>query len=124
MRLHTELTGTEVYAALRRANAAGRIPSDVDFEVFQAHRSTKRSRGFEIQLGTYDQTSGPTRSRHYKNSGTNGAGNIWAATYDEWGWFIAEVMAADPEAIFGPYNGREGFNEATNDAYVLQVSAS
>ena len=34
----------------------------------------------------------------------------WAATYDEWGWFLAHVFAADPSAIAGPYKGIDDFH--------------
>ena len=128
MRLHTTLEAPEVYAALRRAKDAGKVSFDVDFEVFLWHNSRKNVRAFEIQLGTYDKTTGPTKNRRYKNSGRYGAKNsgrygadstVYAASYDEWGWFIAQVFDADPDATFGPYKGIDGFDAMTKGAYRL-----
>ena len=103
MKLHTALTQAEVRRALGDVQRAGHVTPDIGFMQLDSERSMSRPHGFKIQLGTYDKTSGPTRSRHYKNSGSNGAGDVWAATYDEWGWFIERVFELDPSAIFGPY---------------------
>jgi hypothetical protein len=121
MKLHSDkITIDNIYAALLAAKNAGGVAKDVTFVV--GHKSLSRSRqhGYEIQLGTLDKTSGPTRTRHYKNSGTNGAENVYAATYAEWGWFIAELFAIDPDATFGPYKGIDDFNTKTGFLFVLE----
>lgn len=112
MKLHAKLTCTEVYYALGRAKTAGKITPDVEFVVFGTYKSQTHPHAYEIQLGTYDKDSLPagTRDQHgklmrvrrFKNSGQHGADDIWAATYDEWGWFIAEIFKMDPHARFGP----------------------
>lgn len=120
MKLHSNtLTDETVRQALRRAQAKGNVADDVYMVEFVPGGSRSRARRWEVQLGTNDKTSGPSKSRHYKNSGQYGGGQIWAATYDEWGWFIAELFVADPEALFGTYLGVDSFNQQTNDKYVL-----
>jgi hypothetical protein len=126
MKLHSDsLTPKDVHDALNTAKEAGLVADDIFFVQYEQAGSHSRSHGYLIQLGTYDKTSGPTKTRHYKNSGTSGATSgyyaelVYAASYDEWGWFIAYLMAKDPEAIFGPYKGTESFNAQTNDAFVL-----
>lgn len=103
MKLHTSLARTDVCAALRAVKADGQMAEDVMFMQLDAEGSRTHERGFKVQLGTYDPGSGPGKSRHFKNSGQYGASRVWAATYDEWGYFIAEVFRRDPGASFGPY---------------------
>jgi hypothetical protein len=124
MKLHTRLTYGQVHQALHRAQTKGKITQDVTFVTDSSdgmigpNRSQTHARSFEIQLGTHNKTSLPAgytdqnghkmKVRRFKNSGGRGAtsglyGNepVWAATYDEWGWFIMEVFGMDPEARFG-----------------------
>jgi uncharacterized protein YwbE len=122
MRLHTRLTATEVYSALGQAQLAGKVTSDIRFMVFRQYRSRTHPHGYEVQLGTWDKDSLPSgtvdqhgknmRVRRFKNSGSHGAHSdngtgesVWAATWHEWGWFIASVFAADPGARFGGLTG-------------------
>ena len=109
MRLHTNLTGVQVYAALQRAQDKGLVTRDVHFTVFTPGRSMTHPHGFEIQLGTYNQNSLPAgytdqngrklRVRRVRNASHGEA--RWAATWHEWGWLIAEVFAADPGSRWG-----------------------
>lgn len=120
MKLHADkITLTNVYDALFAAKAAGKITEDVHFVVLHKSPSRSRRHGYEIQLGTDDKTTGPTRSRHYKNSGHSGAASVYAATYAEWGWLIAELFAINPDATFGPYKGIDSFNTQTGYLFIL-----
>lgn len=126
MKLHTKLYSQALRKAMADTKAAGQMTEDIEFVQFAPEGSRSHDYGYKIQLGTYDQRSGPTNSRHYKNSGSRGARseymngeNVWAATYDEWGWFIARIFAADPDARFGEYRGRDDFNRKTKNAYLL-----
>jgi hypothetical protein len=137
MRLHTSLTYPQILAALNAAKQDGRIAEDVMLTCTH-HRSSTHQRAFEIQLGAYDKHSLPAGTvdqhgrkmsvRRYKNGGNIGATSdtgfghgdesVWAATYDEWGWFIAEIFAADPEALWGSpknpqYENADDFNRLT-----------
>lgn len=120
MKLHTNIiTQPAVYRALNSAILAGRISEDIYFVKLDPSPSRSRHYGYEIQLGTDDKTSGPTRSRHFKNRGNAGADSVYAATYAEWGWFIAELFVIDPAAVFGSYRGVASFNEQTENKFVL-----
>lgn len=118
MKLHTDiLTSMNIDEALNRAKEAGKVTRDIYFVQKNGAGSRSRRAGYEIQLGTDDKTSGPTNSRRFKNSGWTGADTVYAATYDEWGWFIAQLFEVDPDAIFGNYKGVEDFHEQTKNAY-------
>lgn len=125
MRLHTTThTRTTINEALNRAKSAGKVAGHVHLWICDEYGSRKRARAFEIRLGTHTKIKGDKRG--WTNTGTRGANStdngegMYAATYDEWGWFIAELFAAEPDAIFGPaYDGVAGFEAATRYAYVL-----
>lgn len=125
MRLHTSLTPGEVYQALARAQIKKLVAADIEFTSGVTHHgslvphgSRTHAHAYEVQLGTYEKHSLPRdyrdrngqrmNVRRYKNSGSGGASSewvrgeaVWAATWHEWGWFIAEVFAADPTARWG-----------------------
>jgi hypothetical protein len=132
MRLHTKLSHRQVQWALEQAKLDKHVATDIEFVKLEYYGSQSRDHAFEVQLGTYDKTSGPTNSRHYKNSGSYGATseyfhgeNVWAATYDEWGWFIAEIFAMDPKAHWaggGGYESPADFHEKTEGKF-QEVSA-
>lgn len=125
MRLHTKLSYRQILEAMAQVKLDKRMAADIEFVKFGFHGSQSRDHAFEIQLGTTDQASGPTNSRHFKNSGKHGATseyfhgeNIWAATYDEWGWFIAEIFAMDPKAHWGMnYTSAEDFHSKTEGRF-------
>lgn len=122
MKLHSNtIRYADVVESMRRAKNAGLVSQDVFFVKCDHAGSRSRAFAFEIQLGAMDQRSGPTNSRHYKNTGHSGAGygdeKIWAASYDEWGWYIAELFAIDPDAVFGTYKGRDSFNAQTGGKF-------
>jgi hypothetical protein len=116
MRLHSDtLTRDEIHAALTDADIPG-----VFIDVCTAHGSRPRSRGFEIRLAACEGRDRNGKKRRPRNTGTYGGDGhdpYKGATYDEWGYFIAELFERDPEAIFGPYNGRDGFHKMTNYDY-------
>lgn len=117
MKLHSDvLKWPDVQAALVAAKDTGNVARHVYFEMLEERGSRSRKNGFDIQLGTY--TKIPGDKRRYKNSGDSGASNVYAATYDEWGWFIDAIFNADGAAIFGPYNGKDDFHSQTRYAYV------
>lgn len=116
MRLHSDILnrGT-IIDALQAAKAKGHVTHGVQFYILDGHKSRSRSGAYEIQLGTAHKVKGDGRG--WKNSGTNGAGDTYAATRDEWGWFIDELFEVDPNAVFGQYKGRDDFHAQTRYAY-------
>lgn len=138
MRLHTKLDYIGVAYALQQAKRAGYVTGDVMFAGgLKPYGSRTHPGAFEVQLGTYEKDSLPEgyrdqngqrlHVRRFKNTGDSGASsewatgeNIWAATWDEWGWFIAYVFAADPDARFGHYASYAGFMTQTNGKFDLE----
>ncbi len=98
MRLHTNLTSADIYEAARTAG--------VDLDKAEAHGSRKRDRAFEVKL--------TGNSRRRPNGGNYGAGDAYAATWDQWGIFLAVLFARDPALTCWAYDGAEAFGYATN----------
>jgi len=126
MRLHTKLTHEQIHRAMDAAKSSGRVDSEVWFDKIDAFGSRKRDRAFEIKL-RWDGVKEKGDGRRWTNSGNrgadseaNGGDGHYAATYDEWGWFIAELFSQDPEAIFGTYDGIKGFEAATQSKFILK----
>lgn len=119
MRLHTNThTWRSIHEALAKAIRSGMVADHVELWICDEYGSRSKSRAFEIRLGTSVKIKGDKRT--FLNSGTHGADtSMYAATYDEWGWFIAELFAVEPDATFGTYIGGDGFNAATKNAYLL-----
>jgi len=113
MRLHTSLAYEQVEAALRRAKDKKRVAPGVQFadtnppgsaslRNIRVVPSFSHPSAYEVQLGT---------------EGDNTA----YVTWHEWGWFMAEVFAADPDAMFGSgYDGVDSFNEKTDYQFELE----
>lgn len=120
MRIHTnKLNAHDIRHCLAYAQRSGKVAPDIEFVVGPVlNGSRSHARAFEVQLGTWDKTSGPKKSRHYKSSGTHGADSIWAATYDEWGHFLASVFLCDRQAVAGHYESHRDFHAKTRDAYL------
>lgn len=110
MRIHTNrLTEQDLRDALR--NASGKAPQ-VTLTVQGQHGSRSHNKAFEVAL------RGEGR-RHTKrpNTGITGAGSEYAATYDDWGWFLAYLFESDEQATAGPYRGHDDFDRKTKYAY-------
>lgn len=58
--------------------------------------------------------------RYKPNSGVYGAeiGRNLAASWTEWGWFIARVFDQDPSARVGPYKGQADFDSTTSGRFI------
>jgi hypothetical protein len=125
MKLHSDIhTVDTINDALSRAKDSGKVDRLVQFEIFDEKGSRTRKNAFEIKLGWYgEKVKGD--GRRWTNTGTrgsdslsNGQGN-YAATYDEWGWFIAELFDKDADAVFGNYKGRDDFDSQTRWKFSL-----
>jgi hypothetical protein len=111
MRLHSNLTTAEVGQVLYMAKAMRRVTNDVAFMQLYVKTSNTHPNGYDVQLGTYNKRSLPKGTvdqygkamnvRRAKNTGVSGASQIYSATYDEWGWFMAGIFALDPCARWG-----------------------
>lgn len=121
MKLHSNiLTASDVRDALERAKKRGHVDRLTVFDVLEVKGSRTRKNAFEVHLEWVgDKVKGD--GRRWTNSGNRGAdtGGSYAATYDEWGWFIAELFDKDENAVFGHYKGMDDFNNQTRSAYEL-----
>lgn len=106
MRIHSShLTFEDLRAARQVASTIGDGRVCLSYD---AHGSRKRNRAFEVRL-----TGDGSFSRRRPNTGRSGGGEEYAATWCAWGAFFAELFEVDPNAIAGPYNGRDDFNAQT-----------
>lgn len=99
MRIHANtLTSAEIYKAAKEAR--------VEVEHLTEHGSRKRAHAFEVKL------SGESRRRP-NNGGAHG--DVFAATWDQWGVFLACLFDLDDEVtIPTAYTDRDSFNYRTN----------
>lgn len=108
MRIHTDiLTHADIVSAVRAAGietAPNVRTVRLSVEGVKHHRSRSRARAFAVKL--HGSSSRQTQ---------DGAGP--AASYDEWGIFLAALFAIDPEAIAGPYDGAEFFHWTTANRF-------
>lgn len=83
MRIHANtLTPVDIYEAAGIAGA--------EVENLDDHGSRSRARAFNVTLSG----AGPTGGR-WGNSGKNGAADHRAASWDQWGIFLAELFRRD-----------------------------
>lgn len=121
MRIHTDkLTFQRIQDAMAEAKRKGRIAKHVTFETLKAHNSRDYDRSFEVRLEAYTKVDGD--GRRYANSGSYGAATAYTATYDEWGWFLAELYEIDPYMRVGSksypiYSSDDDFHERTGLSY-------
>lgn len=117
MKLHTDrLDSFEVLAMLDKA---GLSDEGVWADTCTPKGSRSRKRAFDVHLSATPGKDRFGKARRAPQT-PNGAR---AATYDEWGLFIAQVFRLDPDAIFGPYKGRDHFNELTRFNYAERTTA-
>jgi hypothetical protein len=118
MRIHTDLRHDHLPMAIRLARSKHGM-SNVDLYRIERHGSRKRDRAFDVNLQGYGD-----RHTRKTNSGTRGAGSYYAATWDDWGWFLLELFELDPEAIAGPYDGIADFHAQTQGRFELDTADS
>jgi len=78
------------------------------------HGSRKRDHAFEVGL----EGDGTTNKRR-RNPGTSTSNRDlgYAATHDQWGWFLAYLFALDPNMTSVYYDGAEDFHAKTKEAF-------
>jgi hypothetical protein len=111
MRIHCDHTN-EVGIFRAESVIADQAP-DVVVHILSTHGSRTHKAAYEVALRG-------TGKRHTKrpNTGITGANSDeYAATYDDWGHFIAALYQNDPTAKIGPYKSRTHFHVVTKDKY-------
>lgn len=111
MRIHTDtLTYSDIY---RATNAAEMVGVSVSIT---AHGSRSRATAFDVTLtGTSSRRPNPGTGGRYPS-------DDHAATWDEWGMFLAALFNADPNAFAGSaahpvYANRDHFHAVTGDRF-------
>ena len=82
---------------------------DVTMEIVS---STNKAR---VRRNRFDVYLAGTGTRHHRprNGGRYGSSQDYAATWMDWGWFIAVLFRYDPDAVIGQYKGRGDFLRQT-----------
>lgn len=117
MKLQTRLTEAEIRQALALAQEAGDVADHIEFDQFSPAGSRTRQHGWDVHLGTRRRDSRVDGKLRPVAAYYGVHGQLKAATYDEWGHFLAELFGMDEDAIAGPYKGREDFHAKTAYAY-------
>jgi hypothetical protein len=113
MKIHTDVL-TE-----RDLHAARRVIPGTWLNSMRAG-SRKRDHAFVVALrsdGTPDR-NGTKRNRRPNTGTSTMSADEFAASYDDWGYWLAELFVLDPRMIAGPYKGRADFDFQTNDKYL------
>lgn len=107
MRIHTDtLTLQDLYVAAEKARV---------WPTFTEHNSRKRDHAFEVKL------TGLSRRR--PNGGNSGAGDDYAATWDQWGVFLGYLYSIDDAMICnGAYVSDADFDYKTAYRFALDYS--
>lgn len=108
-------------AALKECQAAGTVAPHVRFKMLETKQRRGTGSALEVQL----EATQRDRGRRSGNSGSYGAmGDVtYAATYDEWGFFLAALyrLAGDDMVCGAPkspyYRDDEDFHEKTGHTY-------
>lgn len=102
MRIHTNtLTSSDICKAAELARA--------DIETLTSHGSRSRDHAFDVKL------TGLSKRR--PNGGSYGAGDDYAATWDQWGLFLGYLYSLDDSLMSTYYLTRESFNRETSDRF-------
>jgi hypothetical protein len=103
MRIHTDaLTSTDIHQAALIAR--------VDYAEggFTIHGSRTRSRAFNVTL------TGESRRRPNRGTSRDRYNPDYAATWDQWGVFLAVLFDRDPDMVTPYYADRDDFNYKTD----------
>lgn len=114
MRLHTDrLTADDLRACLV---ATGLRADGVYVERCDEKGSRSHRRAFHLTLRAYQK-----KGRRHPNPGTSGRwvqSDEWVPTWDEWGYFLAEVYRRDPYVKTDYYADAVAFHRATGDKFL------
>jgi hypothetical protein len=114
MRIHSDTLSTrDLFHALDEV--ATHTGSAVDLLKAEKYSSRKRARALEVQL------SSDGRLTHCRTMSDR---NAYAATWDQWGWFIAHLYSVDRDAIVGPYADFQDFHRQTSYKFTAPTATT
>lgn len=120
MKVHTRLTAGDVRAALDKAIENGHVAANVTISMVPvSSRSHDGAHEVRLFATTRDAPEGGYASpgatpRKFRPHASGGG---YSASWAEWGWFLANVFAADPAAKAGPYKSAQDFHDQTYEAF-------
>jgi hypothetical protein len=116
MRIHSDtLSNPDLVLALRRA---GLQSEGVQLCINGTHGSRSHHRAVDVTLRAVVGRDRNGKARRPPMQGADiGADYPRAATYEEWGYFIAAVYCEDPDAKVGPYENVDDFDQKTRYAF-------
>lgn len=88
------------------------LPCGCELEALRIARPRVRTRGWTVRLTAVS-------GARWTNTGTHGAGYDKAATWDQYGEWMAGLFDIDPHARIAFYDGRADFHRQTRDQYVV-----
>lgn len=101
MKIYSDrLTRTDVYNAFARARAEHH--ADIHIEDLSTWKPRKYSNGIEVHAGSISGTRAA-------NKGSWRDTPLKAASWDDWGYVIAELYSIDPHARIGFYDNKADF---------------
>lgn len=127
MRIHTDtLTESDLYRALHAAwgdDDARNHTGHGHFWLVKAekHGSRKRDHAFEVALAGDGTVS--KRRRNPGTSANRSAQEDYAATWDQWGWFLAELFKRDPNMTTQYYATEAEFHAKTQGKFIINEEA-
>jgi hypothetical protein len=126
MRLHTDkLTYVDILRALTASWETSPDGGGFHADVVDPKGSRTRDHAFEIALVGFGSRHKRARAWGQGSYGKGDQSNApRAATYDDWGYFIAQIFEADPNAVFGPYKGQQDFNRQTRFKFAIDDEPS
>ena len=105
------------------ATPAGCVINHID----ELTRTRKRLFGWQVQLGRIGSnrpfnsgqfgTQFDTITHGTRECGQRHTSRVGAATYDDWGDFLASLYKLDPKMAAGPYQSAEHFDNLTGGKY-------
>lgn len=98
MRIHSDI--------LTEADIRAAVPSTAYIGKLTVHGSRKRAHGYEVNLGGSGKTGGQWGQTDGK-----------AATWDEWGMFLAALYKIDPDITMAAYVDHADFDYATGSRF-------
>ena len=111
------LTSGDLNAAISAANQHTQRDPDNPFHGsigFERCRSLARPR---VRARGWDVLLHRTGSTMHFNTGMHGAGEDGAASWDDWGWFLAALYEQDPGMRAAYYTSAEDFHRSTGNAF-------
>jgi hypothetical protein len=114
MRIHSDTLTAEHFEAARQFASAQTDLGTVYLGECQLRASRTRRYAFEVKL---EGDGSKRRRNNHSNTG-------FAASYDQWGWFLAYLFSIDADAKAGPYDGVTDFDEQTGSQFTSWTIAA